>query len=239
MMKLFKLVGTQSILKLNLEHPIHLNEDENYEIALAGFYSDNNIFNLTEDGEMYFQAPKESVYAFIPFKKGYWTIENIQHWINLFIKNTEYKIKIEKDGGRIKIISPYYSIGFNTSMAKMLGYTLTNSPLDYKGTFSAENPPNLRTVDVIEIHCNIVERSMANHDLHWHKHDEREILHFFFPNVSHGSKISEKPPELLFIPLKKNLHRISEIIISIQDQDNNLLQNPDVNNIVYLILRKK
>ena len=94
----------------------------------------------------------------------------------------------------------------------------------------------MRPFYVIEVHCNLVEHSFVNHDTHWHKHDETEILYHFFPNVLHGYKISETPEEKFYVPLKKGLNTIREIKVSIKDQDNQLLVNDGVNNIVYLSL---
>lgn len=53
-MKLFKLVGQESVMNLHLNNPIHLDEDAEYKLALTGFYSDNFIANLKEDSKVYF-----------------------------------------------------------------------------------------------------------------------------------------------------------------------------------------
>lgn len=38
-MKLFKLVGKESVFKLHLEHPINPKDDADYKGVLSGFYS--------------------------------------------------------------------------------------------------------------------------------------------------------------------------------------------------------
>ncbi|KAG8279406.1 hypothetical protein J6590_106264 [Homalodisca vitripennis] len=103
----------------------------------------------------------------------------------------------------------------------------------------ASNPPNLKAVDVIEIHCNIVNNSLVNHDVHSHKHLETAILYTSSPNVPHGYKISQSPQEKHYIPLRSGLRKIQQITITLVDQNNQLLQNSNVNNIVYLDLISK
>ena len=48
-MKLFKLNGNNSIIKLTLDQPLQLDEDENYGLGLVGLYSDIFIRNVNTE----------------------------------------------------------------------------------------------------------------------------------------------------------------------------------------------
>lgn len=251
-MPLLKLTGKESVLTLYLEHPLHLEDSVNYKLALVGFYSDNNIYNLRQQGNVFFW---DNDIAFIPtplsYSAGYWTIETIQNYAREFLKSlklniNEINFKIERNNGRIIIYSPI-KFYLDAVMCTWLGFTpqdksineiSTNKSLFYEvdQPINAPNPPNLRLVDVIEIQCDIIQNSCVKHDIYEHKHNETSILHSFFPNVPHGYKISEIPNERHYIPIKKGLNKIQKVTITIKDQDNQLVQNSDVNNIIYLDL---
>lgn len=251
-MPLFKLTGKESVLTLHLEHPLHLEENSNYKLALVGFYSENNIFNLRKDGNVFFWD--KDVY-FIPtpltFVAGHWTVETLQKRAREFITARKLNVnansfKIERSGDRIVIHSPlkFYLdpaicllLGFKPQIKSTQDIAKDESSFyESDQTITAQNPPNLRAVDVIEIHCDIVQNSCVKHDVHEHKHDETAILYTFFPNVPHGYKISETPNERHYIPIKNGLHKIQNITITIMDQDYQLIQNDGVKNIAYLDL---
>lgn len=92
-MKLFKLVSNESVLRLHLQHPIHLDDDANYKLLLTGVYSDNNICNLKMDGMIYFwtasETPKANLGKYIKeltIPKGYWMLDSLQSTCRKFLK---------------------------------------------------------------------------------------------------------------------------------------------------------
>ncbi|KAG8241822.1 hypothetical protein J6590_078267 [Homalodisca vitripennis] len=251
-MPLLKLTGTESVLTLHLEHPIHLDPNEEYYMALVGFYSENNIYNLLQHAKVYFW---DLGIHFIPkpliLQCGYWTIEKLEKSFRDCIKSLNLSInsddfKIFKDGDKISINSPI-KFYLDKTVSDLLGFEKSDatnlqkesSYFNSNENVIASNPPNLRAVDVIEIHCNIVNNSLVNHDVHSYKHLETAILYSFSPNVPHGYKISQSPQEKHYIPLRSGLRKIQQITITLVDQNNQLLQNNHANNIVYLDLISK
>jgi hypothetical protein len=239
-MPLLKVTGQQSVLTLHLEHPLHLNDGDDYKLALVGFYSENNIQNLRQEATIYFSS--NGVHA-LTFTSGYWTLKSIQERAREYLKQNlpsvdETQFILEKVNGRVSIQSPI-KFYLDESVSKLLGFVPISQDMAtaYReaGTVIAENPPNIRTVDVIEVHCDIVDNSYVNSDVH--KHAETSILYHFFPSVPQGFKISEKPQYPHYVPMKKGLRRIQQIRLMLTDQDNRILQNEDVSNIVYLDLR--
>lgn len=253
-MKIFKLTGKESVMTLNLEHPINLEGE--YKLALTGFYSDNNIANLKRESKIYFHYPlvnRQMKIFTLTLKTAFWTLEELQSKCRNYLQELldlkditgidPNSFKLTKSGDNVVISSPVAFI-LDAAVCELLGFPLNTKSISEGSEFQDASVnhvgttiPKLRAVDVIEIHCNLVEHSFVNHDTHWHKHDETEILYHFFPNVPHGYKISEMPNEFHYIPLR-NITAIREIKITIKDQDNQLLVNNDVNNIMYLNLVK-
>ena len=247
-MPLLKLRGKNSKLILHLEQPIHLEENVKHRIALVAFFSDNNIYNVRDDVNISFwdryvlQVPTP-----LTFTKGYWTIESIEAKTKQFITSLQInidasKFKLSKSGNYLSIFSPL-KFYLDSNACALFGFEIPTTDNYVVGSYYKENqivtgtrPPKLRTVDAIEVHCNVVQHSLVNHDTHYHKHAETELLYTFFPEVPHGYKISEQPKERLYVDVKPGLHTIHNIIIKIQDQDNNLVINDDVENLVYLDL---
>ncbi len=256
-MKIFKLVGKGSIMNLHLDVPIHL--DGEYRLALTGFYSDNNIANLRTDSNIYFftakDNPTENLDNYIKqftLNKGFWTPETLQSKIRVFLQSmldTQDVTDINPNSFTIStsdLISVSSPLRFylDSKLCRLLGFKPCDSHSGdinkyYKAdeTHTASDVPRFRAVDVIEIHCNLVEHSIVNHDTHWHKHDETQILYHFFHNVPRGYKISETSQEKFYVPLK-DMKEIKHIRIVIKDHENQLLVNENVNNIVYLSLIK-
>lgn len=78
----------------------------------------------------------------------------------------------------------------------------------------------MRISDVIENHCSLVEPSFTNYSVEVYKYEESEILciYSFFPNENYRHKISEKPNEIHYVPLRKDLRQIIDFIVTIQDE---------------------
>lgn len=241
-MKLFKIVGSTSELSLNLAHPIFLDENINYKIGLVGFYSDNNICNVLEDSNITFEieeTDKTKYNNVIKISKGYWSINELNNYIKKELKNNRFLIKGNNEN-KIIIYSPY-QFKLDNNLRKLLGFETfdkNESEKSFKDLTEHEGKykPNLRPFDVIEIHCNLVESSFINHNTLEHVHEDTEILYSFFPNVSFGSKISERPSEIFYVPIKKGTDKIQKIKISIKNEREELLKNKNVINIIYLSL---
>jgi hypothetical protein len=92
---------------------------------------------------------------------------------------------------------------------------------------------------IIEWHCNITECSYANHDddQHLHKHDE--LLHVsFVDNNFYDTPVNKEiPKNTMFVPLRKDLREIREIILSPLDENGNDIEN--LKGVVYLQLKEE
>lgn len=95
-----------------------------------------------------------------------------------------------------------------------------------------------KTLNVIEVHCRLVENSYHNHDDEHHKHKEGALLYTFSPNNEYGNTlIVEKPVQRHYIRVRNGVRKIQEIAITIMNQDSEFIDNS--NTTVYLELLGK
>ena len=99
---------------------------------------------------------------------------------------------------------------------KLLGSTLNIIDADK----NSENIPRLENVEVVLVHCNLVNNSDQQHS---------RVLFTFVPNKQYGQLISTSPHSLVF--LKTMNADFSEIEIWFNDQNNNALEIEDNVNI--------
>ena len=103
---------------------------------------------------------------------------------------------------------------------KLLGSTKDIIDADKK----SENVPRLENVEVILVHCNLVNNSYQQ---------ASRVLFTFVPNKQYGQLISTSPNSLIFS--KTTNTEFSEIEICYTDQNNNSLEIEDNVNISLII----
>ena len=103
---------------------------------------------------------------------------------------------------------------------KLLGSTESKTT----GEKNAENVPHLEVVELLLIHCNIVDKN--------HQQDSK-ILYTFVPNKSFGRLFEISPPNHIF--LKTFTSEFQEIKVWFTDQKNNPLEVEDKINITLII----
>ena len=93
---------------------------------------------------------------------------------------------------------------------------------------NSEIVPKLENVEVVLVHCNLVNNSYQQHST---------VLFTFVPDKQYGQLISISPHSLVF--LKTMNTEFSEIEIWFTDQNNNALEIEDNVNISLIINTKK
>ena len=89
---------------------------------------------------------------------------------------------------------------------------------------NSENVPRLENVEVVLVHCNLVNNSYQQHS---------RVLFTFVPNKQYFQLISISPHSLVF--LKSMNTEFSEIEVCFTDQNNNALEIEDHVNISLII----
>ena len=91
---------------------------------------------------------------------------------------------------------------------------------------NSENVPKLENVEVVLVHCNLVNNAYQQHS---------RVLFTFVPIKQYGQLISISPKTLIF--LKTIVTKFSEIEVWFMDQNNNALEIEDNVNISLIINR--
>ena len=130
-------------------------------------------------------------------------------------------MKIEfKIENRIEIKNGHYLELLTPETMKLLGSTNSKITKDKNG----ENVPHLGIVEVVLVHCNLVNNDYQQNS---------KILHTFVPNKTFGSLLKISPPNHVF--LKTFNSEFQEIKIWFTDQTSKPLEVEDKINVTLII----
>ena len=188
---------------------------------LSIYYTWKNVKSIYNNNEFKISAPTWNETFDLP--DGSYNMPAIQNYIEYIIKKHEtiaetspiiicantitnrvvFKIKT---GNKLELLSK--------ETMKLLRSTKDNS----------ENVPRLENVEVVLVHCNLVNNSYQQ---------ASRVLFTFVPNKQYGQLISISPHSLVF--LKTINTEFSEIEVWFTDQNNNALEIEDNVNISLII----
>ena len=198
--------------KLDLRNP-------NKNMALANlsiYYTWKNIKSTSNNSKFKISAPTWNETFDLP--DGSYNVSEIQDYIEYIIKkhetigeNAPILIYANTINNRIvfKIKSRYKLELLSKETMKLLGSTKDIIDADK----NSENVPKLENVEVVLVHCNLVNNAYQQHS---------RVLFTFVPTKQYGQLISISPHSLVF--LKTMNTDFSEIEIWFTDQNNNALK---------------
>ena len=209
--------------KLDLKNP-----NKNMALANLSFcYTWKNVKLIYKNNKLKISAPTWNETFDLP--DGLYNISEIQDYIEYIIKkhetigeNAPILIYANTINNRIvfKIKSGYKLELLSKETMKLLGSTSNIVDADK----NSENAPRLENVEVVLVHCNLVNNS--------YQQDSR-VLFTFVPTKRYGQLISISPRSLVF--LKTMNTEFSEIEIWFTDQNDNALEIEDNVNISLII----
>ena len=209
--------------KLDLKNP-------NKNMALANlsiYYTWKNVKSTYDNNKLKISAPTWNETFDLP--DGSYNISEIQDYIEYIIKkheaigeNSPILIYANTINNRIvfKIKSGYKLELLSKETMKLLGSTKDTIDADK----NSENVPKLENVEVVLVHCNLVNNTYQQHS---------RVLFTFVPIKQYGQLISISPHSLVF--LKTMNTDFSEIEVWFTDQNNNALEIEDNVNISLII----
>ena len=212
-----------TIDKLDLRNP-------NKDMALVNlsiYYTWKNVKSTYNNNKFKISAPTWNEKFDLP--DGSYNISEIQDYIEYIIKKHETigetvptLIYADTINNRIvfKIKSGYKLELLSKETMKLLGSTKNIIDSDK----SSENVPRLENVEVVLVHCNLVNNSYQQHS---------RVLFTFVPTKQYGKLISISPHSLVF--LKTMNTEFSETEVWFTDQNNNALEIEDNVNISLII----
>ena len=216
-------------LKYNLIDKLDLkNPNKNMALAsLSIYYTWENVKSIYNNNKFKISAPTWNDTFDLPDRS--YNIPAIQNYLEYVIKKHEtiaetapILIYANKITNRIvfKIKTGFKLELLSKETMKLLGST--NDIID--AGKNSENVPRLENVEVISVHCNLVNNSYQQ---------ASRVLFTFVPNKQYGQLISISPNSLIF--LKTMNTEFSEIEIWFTDQNNNSLEIEDNVNISLII----
>ena len=209
--------------KLDLRNP-------NKKMALANssiYYPWKNVKSTYDINKFKISAPTWNKTFDLP--DGSYNLSEIQDYIEYIIKKHETNVEnlpiliyINTINNRIvfKINSGYKLELLSKETMKLLGRTKDIIDADE----NSENVPKLENVEVVLVHCNLVNNAYQQHS---------RVLFTFVPNKQYGQLISISRQSLVF--LKTMNTDFSEIEIWFTNQNNNALEIEDNVNISLII----
>ena len=203
------------------------NPNKNMALAnLSIYYTWKNVKSIYKNNKFKI-APTWNETFDLP--DGSYNISEIQDYIEYIIKkhktiaeNAPILIYANAINNRIvfKLKTGYKLELLSKETMKLLGSTKDIIDADK----NSENVPRLENVEVVLVHCNLVNNSYEQHS---------RVLFPFVPNKQFGQLIRISPHSLVF--LKTMNTDFSEIEIWFTDQDNNALEIEDNVNISLII----
>ena len=193
------------------------NPNKNMALAnLSTYYTWKNVKSVYNNNKLRISAPTWNETFDSP--DGSYNISEIQDYIEYIIKkhetigeNAQILIYANTINNRIvfKIKSRYKLELLSKETMKLLGSTKDIIDADK----NSENVPKLENVEVVLVHCNLVNNAYQRHS---------RVLFTFVPTKQYGQLISISPHSLVF--LKTMNTEFSEIEIWFTDQNNNALE---------------
>ena len=202
--------------KLDLKNP-------NKNMALANlsiYYTWKNVKSTYNNNKFKISAPTWNETFDLP--DGSFNISEIQDYFEYIIKKHEtigenapiliYANTINNSGYKLELLSK--------ETMRLLGSTKDIIDADK----NSENVPKLENVEVVLVHCNLVNKSYQQ---------ASRVLFTFVPTKQYGQLINISPKSLIF--LKTMNTEFSEIEVWFTDQNNNALEIEDNVNISLII----
>ena len=191
--------------------PLELHGD--WEMALVNletYYSFPNVRNATFE---YFNT-REWKTILIP--TGSYEIESLNDFIKRKIEeNKDDKEAIELLPNRSTLktivnIKNNYKVRFSNKdkLRKILGFKVKEIT---NGHNESDSIANILDINTILVHLNIITGSYVNGN-------PIPVIYSFFPNVSPGYKIVERPRNLIYLPIA--MKTIKDFRVTLTDQDN-------------------
>ena len=208
--------GKDSHIRTLFSPPINVPPGCHYEMALCSaemYYSFPNIDETNNSIKLSNDSGK--TWHLISLPKGCYEINAISKALQrMFVARTKGKkddICIFGDPAMLKsvlVLGKTAAVDFATenSLASILGFT---KKVYNEGRHLSEHIVNILRVNSIIVNCDIVALSRKNGIA-------SPIIYNFFPNVSPGQKIVNRPRNLIYLPII--LNEISEMNVWLSDQ---------------------
>lgn len=191
-----------------------------YEVGLKHFTVWNSLYNVTTKNNIivfkYF-SDNHFVSETYTFPPGYYEIDEIIEKIqnDEHIKQSETTISLSKHSFKISIRSKW-EIDFDSehSLGRLLGFS--KQKIKPNTTAISDMPVDIFSINNIKVCCNLIQSNIE--DL---KRNVNTLYDFPLDSNSFGAKIIKEPNPICYFTV--NTDKIYELLVTITDQDNNII----------------
>ena len=210
--------GNSSCIHTDFNPPLHFSSAEMALCELETYYSFPNIDEQNNKVQISVDEGKTWKQHALP--TGCYEIKAINAVLKRFVKENkgdEKDLCLSPNRSTltsILVLDEKVEVDFrgeNGTLRTVLGF---NADLYKKGRNESQHIVNILRVNSIFVHCDIITMSRRNGIA-------SPIIYTFFPNVSPGFKIVDRPRNLIYLPL--SLSVISRMTVWLTDQDDKAL----------------
>lgn len=203
---IFTLTGESSVLSVDFDPPIFLDEENEYVMGLLTFESYNSIPNIGAHNNRFQLTGRKE----IEIPEGAYELTDINNYIQSQLNPGESVILKGINSTMKTLIKSSHEIDFTSdkSIGQLLGFEKGKYPP--KKSHTSQSITKVLSINSILIHCNVSLGSYKNGR-------PGHIIHQFFPTVPSGYKIVETPNPVIYLPISTKT--ITNITIKILDQD--------------------
>ena len=204
----FCIDGKAPVISCDVLPPFDVSKGE-LEIGLKDLSTYYSFPNIDSSNNKFYYGDKV-----ITIPEGAYEIENLEDTIKSMLgKDVEFSLKPNNNTLKSEIFcSKKIDFTKDQTIGPLLGFE--SKILDENVKYVSDTPVNILKVNVIRVECNIARGSYRNGE-------EGHVIYDFFPDVGPGYKIIERPRNIVYLPLTVN--SISHIVISLRDQDDQLI----------------
>src|SRR6266568_225572 len=205
-----------------IHNSIILDPRKRYEAAFLSLETYNLFPNITKGKNNIFKYFNETSWKVLELDAGSYEVETLSDEIQrLMVINGDYDVENSKFyieiipnkiklSSIIKITNPNYKVDFtiSKSFASHLGFKKLVIDDGYN---ESTNIVDIMTINSILVNVDIIAGSYVNGV-------PLPVIYSFFPNVSPGYKIVERPsPQLIYYPISRNDINIMRVWLTNQD----------------------
>lgn len=210
------LTGNSSLLRTTFHPEIELDKQYSYSCSLLDFHTYNSIPNIHENNnQFHYKISEKDELEVITIPVGSYEIEQIGEFIHDELLDRRKSFRLYANANTMKCrISSEVIIDFTQpkSIGTLLGFH--KRILTLETYHESDEVVNIQSVNNIRIDCDLTTGSFQNGQ-------STHTIYEFAPSVDPGYKINEQPKHLIYLPVIR--YRISELNISIVDQDGRLV----------------